>query len=194
MTKIRSKKNKIRIIGGNWKHRFIPVVDAEGLRPSPDIVRETLFNWLGQNLTDLTCIDLFAGTGILGFEALSRGAKYVTMIEKNKLVYNCLLTTAQSLGACNANIIYGDVFSVANRLPQHYFDLAFVDPPFHSAILPDAILQATRLLKENGILYVEGPKPLEKFFESKSYVNPCWECIRHGKNGKVFYHLFRLPY
>lgn len=182
------KQKKIRIIGGNWRSRLIPVLNVQQLRPSPNRVRETLFNWLGQQLINCTCVDLFAGSGILGFEAVSRGAKSVIMVEKNKLIYDQLLSSAKLLGAYNINIILGDALHISKRLPQAHFDIVFLDPPFHSGFLRDAIIQASFLVKQNGALYIETNEKLESHFEINKQI---WQCFHQAKAGKVFYHLFR---
>lgn len=182
------KQNKIRIIGGRWRSRVIPVLEINQLRPSPSRVRETLFNWLGQKLTNCTCIDLFAGSGILGFEAASREAERVIMIEKNKLIYQQLTKSAKLLGTDSVDIILGDSIYISEQLPKNHFDIAFIDPPFQSHILPDAITQATTLVKKHGTLYIEAPKQLEQYFKIH---NKIWQCTHKGKAGKVFYHLFR---
>lgn len=183
------KTNKIRIISGTWKRRLISVLNLNDLRPSPDKVRETLFNWLRQKLTNCVCVDLFAGSGILGFEAASRGANLVVMIEKNKLIYHQLLLSAQSLQANNISILLGNSLQISDRLPANFFDLAFIDPPFKSDILFQAIEKATGLLKCGGLLYVEAPQLLADRLHSCNHV---LQRTHHGQSGKVFYHLFQL--
>ena len=128
--KPRQSPAQVRIIGGRWKRTVLPVLDAEGLRPTPDRVRETLFNWLGQDLSGLACLDLFAGSGALGFEAASRGAAEVTLVEANPRVVRQLRDNQYRLDASQVRVVQGDAFTVAAQLPDGSFDRVFLDPPF----------------------------------------------------------------
>ena len=111
----RTKRNTVRIIGGVWRSRILDFPDALDLRPTPDRVRETLFNWLGQDLSGRTCLDLFAGSGALGFEALSRGAASVVMVEKDPAVLRALRDSAQKLGGRNLTVVRGDALEFARE-------------------------------------------------------------------------------
>ena len=153
-------KHSVRVIGGQWKGRRIKVVSAKGLRPTPDFVRETLFNWIGSKIIDARCIDLFAGTGALGFEALSRGAQHVTFVEKNTRIASMLRQS------CSALSVDASAATVANvsckswlRNNETLWDIAFVDPPF---IMHDSFSQVLDLLgesmKPDGLVYVEYSK------------------------------------
>jgi 16S rRNA (guanine(966)-N(2))-methyltransferase RsmD len=159
---------KVRIVGGHWRGRYIKVKDLMGLRPTADRVRETLFNWLGQRLNDLICLDMFSGSGAIGFEALSRGANRVLMIELNKIAYAELKNNlaqfkdASELG--EVELIQADAISYCTQIPENSVDITFVDPPFsNEAIFLKALAQAARITKKeaSSAIYVEHPKTVE---------------------------------
>jgi 16S rRNA (guanine(966)-N(2))-methyltransferase RsmD len=189
--------HQVRIIGGQWKRTPLPVLDAEGLRPTPDRVRETVFNWLNHLLDGewgkLNCLDLFAGSGVLGFEAASRGAARVTMVESNPLVVRQLQAIAQKLDAEQIDIVRGDALVVGQRLLQehgsHSFDLIFADPPYHQAWLPKVLPLCAQLLSEKGLIYAESEMSLDEE-PAPEWLND-WEIIRSDKAGMVFFHLLR---
>ena len=162
---------------------MITFPDQEGLRPTPDRVRETLFNWLGQTLYGKTCLDLFAGSGVLGFEALSRGAKLVVMTEKNRPVLLALQKNAVMLGAQHLELTAGDGVQFLARETRQ-FDVIFLDPPFRQEFLPKLMPLLPDRLTENGLVYVE----------SEGVVNPGeeWEVWRSGRAGQVHFHLLKL--
>ena len=143
----RAKANQLRIIGGQWRSRRIPIADVVGLRPTPDRVRETLFNWLQQSILGARCLDLFAGSGALGFEALSREAAQVVLVEQDSRAFTQLQLNATTLGATQAQLIHADAFSYLQRETEA-FDVIFLDPPFHCA-LPEKAL--TLLIEQNLI-------------------------------------------
>lgn len=153
--------NQLRIVGGKWRSRRIHFVDAEGLRPTPDRVRETLFNWLQFDINGARCLDVFAGSGALGFEALSRGAAQAVMLEKQRAQFQALQASAQELQAGDAVLVAGDALALlsvsAAWQPADGFDGVFLDPPFHQSLLPDicALLQARSLLKPGAFVYIE---------------------------------------
>ncbi|MDI1301452.1 MAG: 16S rRNA (guanine(966)-N(2))-methyltransferase RsmD [bacterium] len=157
----RGASNLLRIVGGKWRSRRIRFVDAEGLRPTPDRVRETLFNWLQFEINGARCLDAFAGSGALGFEALSRGAAQVVMLEKQRAQFLALQTAAQELQATDAVLIAGDALSLlkipAAWQPADGFDGVFLDPPFHQSLLPEicTVLQTRSLLKPDAFVYIE---------------------------------------
>lgn len=157
---LRSAPRQVRIIGGDWKRTPLAVVDVEGLRPTPDRVRETLFNWLGQRLEGAACLDLFAGTGALGFEAASRGARRVLMIERNAKAAAQLRAIKARLNAASVEVAEADGMRLGAGLPQHSFDVVFLDPPFDSTLLPKALSIAGRLAARDGTIYVEAPVAL----------------------------------
>ena len=152
----------VRIIGGRWRGRKIPVVEAPGLRPTGNRLRETLFNWLGQDLGGVLALDAFSGTGALGFEALSRGAAKVVMLEKSPAVYRSLESTAQLLEA-NADIRCTDTLHFLATSPSTAFDLVFVDPPFDLDLWVDCLrlLEKGKWLNKDALVYVEMPRDMQ---------------------------------
>lgn len=174
--------NQVRINAGQWRSRVIKFPDAEGLRPTPDRVRQTLFNWLGQELTGKHCLDLFAGTGALGFEALSRNAVSVTMLELARTPVQALLQNQRLLGATQARILQQDAlqFLAQNR---QVFDVIFCDPPYHKGWLDTLLPQLATHLATDGYVYVEAEYALES--------DAHWQVIKSGKAGQVFYHLLQ---
>lgn len=154
--------SRLRIIAGTWRGRKLPILDAEGLRPTGDRLREILFNWLAPHISGASCLDLFSGTGALGFEALSRGAAGVTMLEVNRHVAAQLRTNSATLNAGNAEIIEADALAWLQHQPQATFDLAFVDPPFGADLWQATMeaLEAGALLAPQARIYVEVPKDL----------------------------------
>lgn len=153
--------HRVRIIGGLFKGRRLEVLDLEGLRPTTDRVRETVFNWLGSKVTGAKVLDLFAGSGALGLEALSRGASELVLVEKNDTNARLLqktLTTLPDLGGARAEVVHQDALNYLKSLsPGHGFDLIFLDPPFASDLLEKSVKQivASKLLNEGGMVYVE---------------------------------------
>ncbi len=179
-----AKSNQVRIIGGDWRSRRISFPDHEGLRPSADRVRETLFNWLGQNLNGQTCLDLFAGSGALGFEALSRGAASVVMVEKSRSVCESLRRNALLLGAKNLQLHCADALEFATAAAadeKARFDVVFLDPPFGSSLLAQALPRVAPLLRPGARVYVESA---EVFTPTGG-----WRILRHGRAGQVHYTL-----
>ena len=174
--------SRVRIVGGTWRSRLIEVPKLPGLRPTPDRVRETLFNWLGQDLDGLRCLDLFAGTGVLGFEAASRGAAQVTLIERDPRAVAALRATAQSLGASQVEVVRADAVEFA-RSTSRKFDLVFLDPPYRQGLLEKIEPALERLLEPDGWLYAESEHPLTQLGR--------WTTIREGRAGQVHFHLMR---
>ncbi|WP_083383926.1 MULTISPECIES: 16S rRNA (guanine(966)-N(2))-methyltransferase RsmD [Cupriavidus] len=177
---------QVRIIGGRWKRTPLPVLEAEGLRPTPDRVRETLFNWLGQDLTGLSCLDLFAGSGALGFEAASRGAAQVTLVEANPRVAKQLRDNQYRLDAAQVRVIQGDAFAVAAGMPTAGFDVVFLDPPFAEDWLGPALEHAARLSRPGGLVYVETDRALTG---PQAPVPASLELVRQARAGAVHFHL-----
>ncbi len=147
-------KNQVRIIGGVWKRRFLRFPQIEGLRPTPDRVRETLFNWLGQDCTGMVCLDLFAGSGALGFEAASRNATRVISLDTAKPVLEALRNNKTTLTANNLEVVWGDGLRFLDSTTES-FDLVFLDPPFASDFLAAALEKLPRILKEDALVYAE---------------------------------------
>ncbi|MBU6459306.1 MAG: 16S rRNA (guanine(966)-N(2))-methyltransferase RsmD [Proteobacteria bacterium] len=153
--KNKSHINQVRIIGGIWRSRLLKFPDLPGLRPTPQRSRETLFNWLGQTLDGTSCLDLFAGSGALGFEALSRGASSVVMVENAAQARTFLLENARTLGAgSRLRVIFQDATEFL-RASQEQFDLIFVDPPFGLGLIPDLLPGLLGQVKAGGHVYVE---------------------------------------
>lgn len=151
---------KIRIIGGKHRSLQLPVLDSDGLRPTLDRVKETLFNWLGQDLTGLSCLDLFAGSGSLGFESISRNAKEVVMIEKDAKVYKQLLQNKNKLKASNCELINQDALSFIKNDIKTY-DIIFIDPPYNSSLFEQVIPLLDKITTENSLIYIENSKDIE---------------------------------
>jgi 16S rRNA (guanine966-N2)-methyltransferase len=175
--------NSVRIIGGQWRRRVLKFPDSEGLRPTPDRVRETLFNWLGQELPGWHCLDLFAGSGALGFEAASRGAARVVMIEQAPRVLAALHENARQVGADSAvEIRRGDAIQYLASTKAK-FDLVFLDPPYKKGWIPRLEPLLAGVLNEDAALYVEAEHEIEVLGE--------WRTVRHGKAGEVHFHLMK---
>lgn len=151
--------NQVRLIGGQYRRRLLEFPDSDGLRPTPDRVRETLFNWLGQDLPGWSCLDLFAGSGALGFEAASRGAARVVLIEQARLAADSLIRNKAKLAAARVEIVRADACSwlAANRTP---YDLIFLDPPFASGLAATLLPQLPAHLVVGGQVYVEQAEPV----------------------------------
>lgn len=149
----------VRIIGGDWRGSKLPVEDAPGLRPTGDRARETLFNWLQPVLADARCADLFAGTGALGFEAASRGAREVFLVEKSRALADSLRRSAERLGAGQVKVIESDALAWLDSVPAGSLDLVFVDPPFDSDLAVRALesLAQKRRLAKGASVYLESP-------------------------------------
>jgi 16S rRNA (guanine(966)-N(2))-methyltransferase RsmD len=149
--------HEVRIIGGQWKRTKLKVADKPGLRPTPDRVRETLFNWLGQDLTYWRCLDAFAGTGVLGFEAASRGAKEVVLIEQDGALSEQLKKTQDQLKAHGVQVVRGDGVSAIRQAASGSLQLIFIDPPFDAPLFEPAIAACARPLAPEGFVYLEAP-------------------------------------
>ena len=175
--------NSVRIIGGQFRRRVLKFPDSEGLRPTPDRVRETLFNWLGQELDGWHCLDLFAGSGALGFEAASRGAARVVMIEQAPKVLAALRENAEMLqNPRGVEIIRADAIQYL-ALPRTKFDLIFVDPPYKKGWIPRLEPLLPDALNEDAAVYLEAENKIESLGD--------WRTERHGRAGEVHFHLLR---
>lgn len=183
-----SKKNQLRIIGGQWRGRKLNIADVDGLRPTGDRIRETLFNWLMSDIVDSHCLDLFAGSGALGLESLSRGAASVTLLEKNRLAANQLEQHCQQLQTNKAVVIKGDSLHWLrdNTLAKHSIDIAFIDPPFAADLWQASIeqLDESSLLAPNALIYIEAPKNKELV------IKPNWKIIKEKISGDICYRLY----
>ncbi|MFT5934624.1 MAG: 16S rRNA (guanine966-N2)-methyltransferase [Hydrogenophaga sp.] len=187
-----SAPQEVRIIGGRWKRTPLPVLDRPGLRPTPARVRETLFNWLGHDLTGWRCVDAFAGTGALGLEAASRGAAEVVLIEQDAaLVTRLNQLKARLQGAETVRVERGDALAGLRQRHGAGFDLVFLDPPFaegaNEALLTAALQAARATLSATGLIYLEAPHAW-----SDEALAPLGLALhRHGKAGAVAFHLLR---
>lgn len=172
--------NQVRINAGVWRSRILKFPTVEGLRPTPDRVRQTVFNWLGQDLTGKTCLDLFAGTGAMGFEALSRNAKSVTLIEQSALAFKALKQNQSMLNASEMLILQQDALVFLSQNKQ-LFDIIFCDPPYNKNWLEQLLPQLKQHLAPNGRVYVEAEYALQD--------DDVWQIQKSGKAGNVVYHL-----
>jgi len=182
-----ASSHEVRIIGGQWRRTRLKVIDKPGLRPTPDRVRETLFNWLGQDLSGWHCVDAFAGTGVLGLEAASRGAAHVLLVEQDALLVRDLQDHATCLKASMVSVQRGDGVSTLGRLPAGSVDLVFIDPPFDGPWFEPALKAAARAVPVGGWIYLEAPV---------RWPDPAlgaWglHCERHLKAGAVHAHLLQ---
>lgn len=175
------QRNQVRIVAGRYRRRLLTFPEAQGLRPTPDRVRETLFNWLGQELDSWRCLDLFAGSGALGFEAASRGAERVVMVEKNRTVAASLRSNRTLLGAKEIDVVENDAFSYI-RNARESFDLILLDPPFDENWLPKLLPLLQPLLSKEGVVYCESR--LWPDFSG-------WEVLREGRAGQVKHALIK---
>ena len=175
-----SNKGKIRIIAGEYRGRRLAVPSRPGLRPTPDRVRETLFNWLGQWLDGLSCLDLFAGSGALGFEAASRRAARVVMVEHDRDVFSHLKNVKETINAAQVDLVNGDAFHYLKG-PGEHFDVVFLDPPFRQNALPALLKQLPDRLKPGARVYIEAAAPVE--------AKPPWRELRAARAGQVSYQL-----
>jgi 16S rRNA (guanine966-N2)-methyltransferase len=196
------QKGKCRIIAGKWRGRNIHFDDAEGLRPTTDRIRETVFSWLQVYLPNSYCLDCFAGSGVLGFEALSRGSQKVVFIEQNKSTADKLNDNVRALNTDDAIVVHDDALhwlelrsqeseraeaeEVSNTSPMRKFDLVFLDPPFHSDMLEPVciLLNRSGCLAENAIIYVEHSA------DENIVLPECWYRLKQKRSGRVVYNLY----
>ena len=169
---------RVRIIGGEHRGRRIEVADRPGLRPTPDRVRETLFNWLGQRLDGCACLDLFAGSGALGFEAASRGAARVVMVENDRTAFQALETARGEIGFKTVELVNGDALEYLKG--DGLFDVVFLDPPFGQNVLGSVLERLPRRLAPAARVYVEAPLPLG---------GAGWHELKRARAGQVSYQL-----
>lgn len=177
------QRNKVRIIAGKYRRRLLGFPDVDGLRPTPDRVRETVFNWLADRIEDAWCLDLFAGSGAMGFEAASRGAAKVILVEKSKPAVHALRESKATLAAAEVEIIASAAESYLQNATQR-FDLIFLDPPYALDLLERMLPLAATVLKPGGYIYIESPRP-EQFAD--------WEVVKQGKAGLVRFALLGKP-
>ena len=181
----RRAAHEVRIIGGAWKRTRLPVVDKPGLRPTPDRVRETLFNWLGQDLTGWRCVDAFAGTGALGLEAASRGAAQVLLVEQDPDLVATLRALRARLQAEGVEVRRANGLTVLKDLAGSGQDLILLDPPFEADLFDKAVAAAAPALRDGGFLYLEAP---HRWSEAALQAHGL-QLQRHLKAGAVHAHL-----
>ena len=191
VTRRNNSKNrgKVRITSGEWKNRNLEVPDIDGLRPTSERVRETLFNWLMPSIHKSVCLDLFAGSGSLGFEALSRGAKHCTFVEKSKLAFSQIKTTRTSLNAVNSEVHNCDAIDFLSSVHNHNFNLVFLDPPFSDDYLISSIesIHEYQLVSSGGYIYIEINKN-----NDLSDLPDNWSVIRKKIYGNVCFILIEV--
>jgi 16S rRNA (guanine966-N2)-methyltransferase len=178
---------EVRIIGGQWRRTKLPVALKPGLRPTPDRVRETLFNWLGQSLVGWRCADVFAGTGALGLEAASRGAAKVQLCEQDSALAAQLQAHLTRLQASHASVLKGDGLSWLKQQSAGSLDLVFLDPPFESHLFESALMAAAQAVAADGWVYLEAPK----LWSDDALATFGLQTHRHLKAGAVHAHLLR---
>lgn len=178
---------KIRIISGLWRGRKLPVHDVQGLRPTSDRIKETLFNWLAMDIAQARCLDLFAGAGGLGFEAASRFAQQVTMVELHPAAARQLNENVARLQAKNIEVVQQDAVRFLQQSPEQPYQVVFLDPPFHQDLLQDCVtaLEANRWLAPNALIYIESERQLDKLT-----VPSLWHLHRDKTAGQVCYQLY----
>lgn len=184
----RAPKGRVRIIAGKWRGRSLKVLDQPGLRPTPDRVRETLFNWLATDVVGARCLDLFAGTGALGFEALSRGAKEVVFVDKFPPAIKAIHESAVTFNALSCcEIVRESAVNYLEKIKQGpAFDIIFLDPPFATSLLSQSIdiLANSNLVAPRTLLYIEAPRLL-----TEQDLPADWQLLKQKSAGEVAYHL-----
>jgi len=180
-------RNAVRIVGGEWRGRLLRFPAVPGVRPTPDRVRETLFNWLQQRVIGSRCLDLFAGSGALGLEALSRGAAHVLFVDVEPVVTRYLLERLRDFRCDRGQVVRSDAARYLDG-PAQAFDLVFLDPPFDAAVLPDVCLRLERdgWLAPGGFVYLEAPAA-----GGPPELPAGWTLLRSKRAGEVGYHLAR---
>jgi 16S rRNA (guanine(966)-N(2))-methyltransferase RsmD len=191
MNRMPAVPRQVRIIGGQWKRTPLPVPEVEGLRPTPDRVRETVFNWL-EHLQQRSwrgrhCLDLFAGTGALGLEAASRGAEHVVLVESDAGAVRRLEATRDKLQAGNVRIVRADALHWLKRATEK-FHLIFLDPPYAQQRLPELLPLCRGLLAPGGLVYAESAQPLTDLWPENGLTG--WTATRVDKAGTVHFGLF----
>ncbi len=176
-------QGKVRIIGGQWRSRLVTFLDLADLRPTPDRIRETLFNWLGQDLSGLSCLDLFAGSGVLGFEAASRGAKQVVMVESDARAFKALQENKAKLHAAQIQLVRINALEFIASDLQH-FDIVFLDPPYRLELLPKLLPLLSTHLEKDAQVYIET--------KGAWIPDNQWHVRRSGRAGAIYYQLIEL--
>ncbi|MEN9849247.1 MAG: hypothetical protein RL368_1987 [Pseudomonadota bacterium] len=179
-------RGKVRIIGGEWRGRKLAVPEKQGLRPTPDRVRETLFNWLNWQVPASRCLDLFAGTGALGVEAASRGAKQVILVEKDRSIAEGLRQQLAPFASTKVQVIQADALQFLKNPPVEPFNIVFLDPPFQQNLLAPCceLLESAGWLAANAFIYLEAEAELQALILPKN-----WTVIKQQRAGQVAAYL-----
>lgn len=182
----KASSGRLRIVAGKWRSRLLPIADVAGLRPTPERIRETLFNWLAPSVEGKRCLDLFAGSGALGFEALSRGAGSVVFVERSKVAVRALRENIERLAAENVVVYEGDAVEFLGEESQATIDIIFLDPPFADDLLEDLC----RLVEKSGILSPGARIYLEQHRDQTAPRLPDgWSILKEKTAGNVCYRL-----
>ncbi|MDJ0916130.1 MAG: 16S rRNA (guanine(966)-N(2))-methyltransferase RsmD [Woeseiaceae bacterium] len=183
------KPGRLRIVAGKWRSRLLPIPDVEGLRPTSERIRETLFNWIGPRVYGTRCLDLYAGTGALGLEALSREAAQVVFVESSSKAVKALRTSIQTLEAGSAEVVQADAFEYLRRCEPASFDIVFLDPPFSDDLTDDLcrLIAQQRLLRPEGSVYIEQDRQ-----SSLPDLPEGWQVTRSKTAGNVRYSLITV--
>ncbi|MCE0559359.1 16S rRNA (guanine(966)-N(2))-methyltransferase RsmD [Motilimonas sp. E26] len=183
-----TKDGQIRIIAGQWRGRKFPVKDLEGLRPTTDRVKETVFNWLAMDVRDANCLDCFSGSGSLAFEALSRYASAAILIEKDKLAAKQLANNLAAVKASNGKVVCTDSITHLSKPASQQFDIVFVDPPFRKGLLEPCCeqLESNNWLSTNALIYIEREKEL-----TNPRLPTNWQLIKDKVAGQVIYQVYQ---
>jgi 16S rRNA (guanine966-N2)-methyltransferase len=184
-THIHAAPQRVRIIAGNWKGRLLPVLQKPGLRPTPNRIRETVFNWLQAYIDGSECLDLFAGSGALGFEAASRGASHITLVEKDLAIVKLLTQQVECLQSDNIEVQHSDGLSFLQNIDKK-FDIIFLDPPFNQIDLQNLLakLAMLKLVKPSAKVYIESP-----LGQLPEQLPDHWSWWRRAKASRVEYGL-----
>ncbi|MBU2706368.1 16S rRNA (guanine(966)-N(2))-methyltransferase RsmD [Zooshikella marina] len=188
--------SQLRIIGGQWRSRKLPIADLPGLRPTTDRIRETVFNWLAPYIDGATCLDCFSGTGALTFEALSRGAAWADLLEIAPQANQLLTTNLATLQCKNAQTHAVDCLQWLAKPPTHTYDLVFLDPPFNQGLIPKTIqaLLTQPWLKSGALIYIESePCDLDQLINTAHEDVQHWSLLKSKTTGNVQYCLYQLP-
>lgn len=180
------RQGQLRIIGGQWRGRKLSIIDAEGLRPTGDRIRETLFNWLAAEVPGAQCLDLFAGTGALGLEALSRGAAYCDLVESHRHAATRIAEHLKTL-ACDDAAVHHTAAATFLSQHQRVYDLIFLDPPFHKGLLQQVVPALEPHLKDGSLVYLE-----EASDETAPLIPHHWHPLKSKHTGQVRYSLFEV--
>lgn len=183
-------QGELRIIGGRWKRTKLTFPLLEGVRPTPSRVRETLFNWLQQDIANARCLDLFAGSGALGFEAISRGAEHVQFVDSAAEICHTIKANISRLSAeANAEVHQADALIFAQQPQVKSVDVVFCDPPFNKGLVPQLLehIADSNLVADDGLVYVETEATLKTLAAPEQ-----WQCVKEKKAGDVIYRLYQI--